>query len=263
MIIFNSGNIPADHIDNTVAANFVRLRALYNYPAACIEQVSKAAADIRIAKGVYGRFVVPPAGAITGLRLDDYHFKLLRSKSGTIQLLGLASVVYWGFFTFGDRFARRRVLRLLNGYRKKPGVSVKLASTRLRAATRSTAVGATGAALGQCAGLSQLGQTPFASKVIAFLSPSLAGVFDNRICKGVRDQPWALPFWRGIGQVHNVRIQEAYQAWCLFLSLIASNLNAGISAGRKDWRWSCGEDTNQMWRAIDVERAIFAAYARD
>jgi hypothetical protein len=261
MINFNSGNFPTHQISNSVATKFVRLRGLYSYPAAYIERAPKSTADIHLAGPVYGRFVVPAVGNIANLWLDDYHHELLRSKSQSESLLGLASVVYWGYFTFGDKFARKRVNRLLHGYRGVPGVTASAAYGALQTMIGMTNVGATGAALGELHGLSQLGRTPFGSKVVAFLSPSLAGIFDNRICNGLQDQPWALPFLRGIGEVHKIGTQEAYQAWCLYLSLIASHLNAGIQAGNKNWRWNCGEDVKQEWRALDVERAFFAAYA--
>ena len=116
-----------------------------------------------------------------------------------------------------------------------------------------------GLALSRLSQLSGLGQTPFASKVIAFLSPSTSGVYDKWISKGLATANWALcPTPRdirsGVGQVSQPGIQRKYQNWCFFLERVQTELN------RFGWLWQNTETTPQQWRAIDVERALFQVY---
>jgi hypothetical protein len=110
--------------------------------------------------------------------------------------------------------------------------------------------------------LTQLGFTPFASKVIAFMYPERGGVLDNKLAEGLASSTWAqgAPFLNGIGDVRVPRYQRRYAAWCDFLCTVADNINAGIAGGAV-WHWRGGASGPQRWRAIDVERALFAHFS--
>lgn len=209
--------------------------------------------DTRSAEAVH-----PMAGQITDLDLDRYHTKLLHSNDPVENLLGTISTVFWGFYTFGPRFAMIRATRHRDGYRGKQASTPEHVAECLRACTSEDL----GAALGQLGGLSQLGRTPFASKVIALMYPEKAGVLDNKIADALAVSSWAegAPFQKGIGDVRELRYQHRYAAWCDFLSTISGRLNVGIDDGAA-WHWGKGSTRPQRWRAIDVERALFAYFS--
>ena len=106
-----------------------------------------------------------------------------------MNLAGLASVIYWGYATFGDNFARNKVHWFLHGNKKSPPVNRDEAKQRVNDAQASIRQRRYGAALGHIGHLPQLGRTPFASKVVAFLAAGDAGVYDNRIMKGLTEHP--------------------------------------------------------------------------
>lgn len=150
-------------------------------------------------------------------------------------------------------------MRLLNGYSRRRPTTPETAQTCLGDAIGDIEYGRYGRALGRFAGISQLGRTPFASKVIAFLCPERAGVYDNEIARGLARHPLLSQFTArnrifhgctdGIGQVHNSRIQHRYQAWCKRLTDIAAYIG---KRGR-----------GPILRALDVERRIFATITHD
>jgi hypothetical protein len=204
--------------------------------------------------------VHPDLGEATDLELDRYHTHLLGSADPVDNLLGTLSTVFWGFYTFSPGYATERARRHLEGYGERPSSTSEGVAHCLQGAT----VDDLGAALGRLASLSQLGRTPFASKVIAFRFPERAGVLDNKIAKGLAASPWAqgAPFLNGIGDVSQPRIQRRYAAWCDFLCQVADRMNAGIKDGAA-WHWAANETEPQRWRAIDVERALFAHFSDD
>ena len=85
----------------------------YLYPGFRI-QITRDACELDFGGNLYGRFV--PTNIPTDIHLDAYHHMLLQHESGHENLAGLASVLYWGFATFGDNYARHRVARLMQGY---------------------------------------------------------------------------------------------------------------------------------------------------
>ena len=247
-------------ISNEVVSRLVELRGSYDYPKAYIQCATQNNYDIQLGRNIFGIYVQPENDAVTDLDLDNYHYSLLRSNIREEQLLGLASVLYWGYYTFGHNYACVRVDRLINGYKIFPPTTMQEANDRIQRIITLTNHGALGRAIGTLSGVSQLNQTPFASKVIAFISPSVAGIYDNRINNGLVNEAWAFQFSGGIGNIKSKTVQKSYQSWCSYLSLIASQINLGIEHGN-DWSWSCGSDNERKWRALDVERSLFSDYA--
>lgn len=224
----------------------------YAYPGFCI-RISDGRDELDFGAGVFGRFC--PTRNPTDRALDAYHHELLHSDSAHRNLAGLASVVYWGYATYSHNYARGRVTWLLHGHGRRAGVTPDAAALCLLAAREAVAQGRYDEALGEMQPLCQLSRTPFASKIIAFLCPDHAGVYDNRIQRGLVNHPildrYALPgrlfehCGSGVGAVASPVIRQRYQAWCEALSQVASEINNGRKGPRL--------------RALDIERAIFAA----
>lgn len=246
-------------ITEPIAEQLIALRNQYAYPRAHVA-VAQDAGAFRLSETYSADFVHPDLGEVTNLELDRYHTRLLGSADPVDNLLGTLSTVFWGFYTFSPQYATVRATRHLAGYRARPPSTSDMVARCLQGASEDDL----GAALGRLASLSQLGRTPFASKVIAFRFPERAGVLDNKIADGLTASPWAqgAPFLNGIGDVSQPRIQRRYAAWCDFLCQVAGRMNAGIDAGAA-WHWGANEVEPQRWRAIDVERALFAHFSDD
>jgi hypothetical protein len=101
-------------MDPDLSAALRRFRNAYAYPAAHISTRAMLAPPpegLDLGHGIFG--VLQPAidGTVTDLALDAYHGSLLRSIASADTFLGCASVVFWGFRTYGARFALARVRR--------------------------------------------------------------------------------------------------------------------------------------------------------
>jgi hypothetical protein len=170
-------------------------------------------------------------------------------------------VVYWGHVTRNEQFSSHKVSKFWAG--GNPAAQVETC-------TNHCSYGSWGDALNSLDGVAELQRLSFASKIVTFVDPDNAGVFDNRINRflvescldkeflgvdggvpydagGMRDPTVALPANR-----------RRYQNWCLRLQELAHALNARGTAGF----WTCTERSAQPWRAVDVERAIFAIAER-
>ncbi|MFM0228068.1 hypothetical protein [Paraburkholderia dipogonis] len=247
-------------ITDEQAMQLVKFRNEYAYPAARLV-LDDHAGDFKLPGGQWAKIVPPAQGDVTDATLDAYHERLLRSSNATERLLGTASIVLWGFYTFSPAFAAIRVHRHLFGRGNQQATSAGQIADVLEEADNAVKAGNPGRALEMFAGINQLGRTPFASKVIALLDPRRTAVYDNRICKGLQNSPWAAngPFANGVGAVQLRRVQREYASWCSFTQAVAEQLNEGCLRGLP-WHWRDRLNGPQMWRAIDVERAIFAMF---
>jgi hypothetical protein len=236
------------------AGRLIAYRNMYDYPKAYMK-VSYERTDFPLAKDIWAEPVYPSAvDPITDYKLDEYHRELLTAPSALNKLLGSTSVIFWGFYTWGPAIARIRARRHLIGFRSRPGTSPDMIA---EAFARMDSASSIGEAIGTLAGISQLGRTPFASKLVTKRHPERSGVLDTQLFNGLSHSGWATgaPFLR-LGNVADARCQEAYMAWCAVLSSIASQLNAGIDTGLP-WHWKDVDGSERRWRAVDVERAIF------
>lgn len=253
-------------LTNFTPAQLQDFRASYSYPKAYMRIAKKEeAGDVQLFEGgPMAVFCRPAESEVTDLCLDRYHQGLLCPKKPeqpgqpdqqTQVVLGLASAIYWGFYTFGHNFAVNRVNWFLQGRPPHGNPVCPNEAVRCLQTARSHAkTGHMGQAISALSGLNQLSRTPFASKVIAFLDPDKAGVYDNRIRNGLHQDPYPLAIRNGVGSVRTVRYQQRYQAWCEYLQQVAGLLNQQGS------RWSCGANQKKEWRPLDVERALFAAF---
>ncbi len=199
-------------------------------------------------------------GHVTDRALDAFHGDLLRSSSPADVRDACASAIYWGFITRNEPFARLSATRFFNG---SPAIAVVAA---VRSSASECLASRWGVALGSLGGLLGLGQMPFASKVITFLDPANAGVYDNRINNFLvnhLDLGGAIMSPVGPAPVGANGLMKApittpatrrrYQIWCRRLQQARDGLNQHTPPSR----WTCTESAPQQWRAVDVERAIF------
>jgi hypothetical protein len=233
-------------------------RNSYDYPAAFIAPVGIQPPDLQV--GAIQAVFNPGTGTVTSLLLDAYHHSLLTATASTDQQrLGVLSAIYWGYITYSDQFARVRAGRHLSK------TSVPALATALSNSAADIIAGKQGAAIGCLGGIPELNRLPFASKIIAFLAPDTAGVYDNRINSFIADHQLRLcdsrfspvPRHEGMmsaGGVASRANQLRYQIWCEFLIRLRDDMN---QLGSR-WRWKSTEPTSQSWRAVDIERAIFS-----
>ena len=221
----------------------------YGYPVSRIEAGPDGDSSLAFGDGLFGTFV--STRETTNSALDAHHQELLHHASAAMNLVGLAPVIYWGYATFSDGYARNKVRWFLRGHGKTPPVNRHEVKQRITAARASIRQRRYGAALGHIGHLPQLGQTPFASKVVAFLAPGDAGVYDNQVMRGLARHPVLRgsdmfeECKQGVGATSSPTIQKRYNVWCNALQALAEKTNR---AGRV-----------RRLRPLDVERAIFAA----
>ena len=244
-----------------VADQLVKLRNEYDYPRAFCA-LSTTPTEFKLAENVWVFPVGSDVGEVTDLELDKYHFDLLHSESPVNNLLGTCSVIYWGYYTFSENYALERIRRHLKGYKGKVGTTpagIHAVLSSIKANRKNL-----GKALAKMEDVSQLGRTPFASKVVALMYPEIAGIYDNLIAKGLSRCDWkiAKDFTEGIGGVSRLTVQRKYVAWCDFTRQIAEKLTDGICSG-KNWYWTDTTGQQNVWRAIDVERALFRYFKVD
>ena len=201
--------------------------------------------------GLFGSFV--PTSKPTCAKLDTFHRELLQDESPAKNLAGLASVIYWGYAVFGDKYARNKVCWFLYGRSKGP-VTRDDAKESINDARNAISQRCYGKALGHIGRMGQLGRTPFASKVVAFLAPDAAGVYDNQIMWGLKNHPLLQKSGlfdqcrKGVGSASSPSIQKRYNEWCNALQKIADTTNS--------------EGNGSSLRPLDVERAIYTAVKR-
>lgn len=249
-------------MDPLLAKALKYYRDHYNYPWAVLKIV--AAGPVSVGAGLHIQFD-DQAPKVSDLLLDDHQSALLAAVAShsAQNLVGCGSAIYWGFRTFGpsDKYAQRRAKRFF-AHTTNTAPTVAAA---MRQARRHCSVRKWEDALSSVGKLKELGQLPFASKVVAFLDLENAGVYDNRInrflLRSCLDRPMigcpAIPV-NSKGNMNYARVSAlgsriVYQRWCERLQELRDLLN-NIGPGG---RWKCTESASQRWRAVDVERAIF------
>lgn len=202
-------------------------RRLYAYPKAYVRLAAESEEwDMILPTNQKIVFYQPAPHEITDLNLDNNHQNLLLSGKYSDQILGVISVIYWGFYTFSRNYAINRVNWFINGHQNdnnpiQPN-DVSFCLNNAQTHLENNQIGRSIAAIGS---LNQLGRTPFASKVIAFMAPDKAGVYDNRIQNGLNHPPYPQFIRNGVGAVNLHVIQQRYQAWCDYLQKVANFLN--------------------------------------
>jgi len=127
----------------------------------------------------------------------------------------------------------------------------------LREAHAHVASGDLAPALLGCLRIRQLG-IPFASKVIAFMNPEKAAIYDSVIARYLEasehpeHEGLHMPVEHSYSQVALEARAIVYAKWCAYCRAKAAELNRG------GHRWQDWDGTRNEWRAIDVEHALFA-----
>jgi hypothetical protein len=197
----------------------------------------------------------------SSIGLDNHHERLLNSKNGSDNLHGLLSVVFWG--NFSDRhgkflsYALPRAEHLLSGrshHTPQPSADVLVALQSARGLLKNEEC-SPGHALREAMNIKYLGLS-FSSKVLSFIAPECAVVYDAVISKYLQSE-FSPNKEMGIsvaGPLTKKKI-AAYSNWCSFCKSEASSLNKLRS------KWTDWDGIKHNWRAVDVERAHFAKAA--
>ncbi|CAN5849376.1 hypothetical protein BH24DEI2_BH24DEI2_17710 [soil metagenome] len=243
----------------------VASRNSYRYPPAHIV-VGENSGDYPLTDKLFLRFRPAKEGGLHSSKaLDSHHFRLLNSESDHEIFAGIASVIYWGFFSsaagkHNDGRARSQARFFLTGRKNaRHRLELHQVADTVRLVRQLLEQKRFGHARRAVSDIQELGQVSFASKVITFLDPHHAAVFDSIISNKVMEISGLAHLKMDVN--HN-RIsksnQEKYRSWCEVCSSVASSLNQGIHNG-EPWQWTDWDGSKHDWRAVDVERALFAA----
>ena len=198
----------------------------------------------------------------SSMKLDRMHRELLMSESDEDLEQGVMSVYFWGHASgtddrVNDRRAHERAKWLPIG--KSGGTPQPQSEVvdYLRRARQHMREGRVDQALLSAMNLKHF-KMSFASKLLAFLSPDSAGVYDKVIGDYLPKDPDATLKTLGLDtQTARPEVQTAtYARWCDWCRNKATELNVA-SLSWKDW-----DGQSYEWRALDVERAIFARASR-
>jgi len=194
------------------------------------------------------------------IELDGYHTKLLNGKTVADFFHGLLSVIFWGYVSGMD--GRFRVNRAISKAKIVKNGRGSIAPQRpaeilecLRHSRRRLMGGDIQGALLKAMNIKFLGMS-FASKVLMFMNPSAAVVYDSIIARHLTNSADSKLRQMAVstGASTNKELQaSAYRQWCSFCVETASSMN---QAGHL---WTDWDGTKHSWRAVDVERAFFAA----
>jgi hypothetical protein len=196
--------------------------------------------------------------AYSSLKLDNFHSELLTSDNAQALLHGLLSVVFWGYVSGTDRriHAERALKRTrwhLDGKINSPPQQTEEIIFKLKSARALLEKEKVSDALLEVIRIKFLGLA-FASKVLTFMNPRVAAVYDEVISRRLEKHPSVALNKLANGQKLTNKIDQAnlYAEWCSWCRQKAEALNrVGVS-----WRdWDC---TENAWRAVDAERAFYA-----
>jgi hypothetical protein len=192
----------------------------------------------------------------SSLQLDHFHYALLNGTAED-RLHGLCSVVFWGFISgtngrININRAIERTLWLVRGRKKAVPQSVVQISRHLDQAARFLCDGSVGEALLEILQIKFLGLS-FASKVLMFMDPSRAVVYDDVIASNLEKES-DLELRKIAIDVRGTQKAKAYaySQWCGYCVEVAGRLNESGT------HWTDWNGATEAWRAVDVERALFA-----
>lgn len=194
----------------------------------------------------------------TTLELDNHHHKLLLSEHDSEVLLGIYSVIYWGYITSGAKSVTRcdwlsvgnakNNDHSLSYHGKDYAVNIIRESKKLL--DKSDYVGA----LLEIRKLPHIGVS-FGTKLLAFIDPENVGVLDEKILRHLSTGSFCHVLEETVIVRLNKKNNSAnkFQDYCESLNVIKIQLN------NKGFGW-CDVSGAKLsrFRAIDVERALFS-----
>jgi hypothetical protein len=217
--------------------------------------------DVDLPRGWPG-MTAKERGEYSSIKLDRFHEELLNSSTDSALVHGLLSVRFWGFVSGTDgglreALAMRRTRWVVEGKAKGLPQPVAEIVSHLRTARSCLADDRPAQALVAVLNIKHFGMS-FASKVVAFMNPRVAAVYDQVISERLR-----LAQDRALSDVYvsvkpaaskreQTRQAEKYEQWCRFCARKAKEL---VQDG---YIWEDWNGDRHCWRAIDVERAYFA-----
>ena len=239
-------------------------RKEYAYPPFCLKRSALAADGTAVLWGI--RVVIhgpsqtdsPNFAGYSSFDLDQYHHGLLRSDNDDDVLLGVASVMFWGFARGpGGRYTTGRALskaKNVAGLGKlKADRAAEIIKT-IRNVLSLLDIGKRQEAIRDAMTLRFHGLA-FASKLLAFSAPETECVYDEVISlrlKASEDPRLKNLYVATAGQHHLAEKAAAYEGWAELCAAKATDMNsAGVC-------WTDWNSTNRVWRAVDVERAYFS-----
>ena len=239
-------------------------RERYDYPPAKLvksnDQNSIAWKELRLWPDVPPRdwhFDLAQRRNYSSLQLDNFHGQLLASNSETDLKHGLLSIVFWGNVTAG--YALTRVEQIIKGKGKGHPQNPSEILDHLVSARTLLNNFRIGEALIEILAIDLIGFS-FASKLIAFMNPHIAVVYDDKISKHLASRTSPLLREMGGGTDRKDKSQKnkssqavLYEKWCDWCRTKAQELNDANST------WQDWDGLEHPWRAIDVERAYFSS----
>jgi hypothetical protein len=194
--------------------------------------------------------------------LDTFHHDLLGDANEENIMHGLLSAVFWGFVSgvngrvnVGRALARSRafILGRKNLLAQEPQAII----ATLKQTPELLMSSRIGDALQEAQKTQFLGMA-FASKIVMFMNPNIAAVYDDVISNRLKLQTdphlrslYVSTSWTRSKSANEKRC-NVYERWCHWCSETARALNSA-AVKWKDWN-----GTEFSWRAVDVERALFA-----
>jgi hypothetical protein len=194
--------------------------------------------------------------------LDEFHRALLQSDNEEDLFHALLSVVFWGFASGSNGRlnaprALSRAKAILIGRKNSAPQAANEIISHLRRSRELLTTSRIAEALLEAERIKYL-QMAFASKLLTFMEPQIAAVYDEvislRLEKQTDPELRSLFVTTKIPASKDAKLSQAktYADWCGWCLKTASNLNA------KGVTWVDWNATDHSWRAVDVERAFFA-----
>ena len=240
--------------------SYSEARERYSYPAAHLRVTDENLivgnldqTDLQFIRPLLADAANDPYIFNSTVELDQYHSELLNSDSVNDVILGLASVCYWGNYLVrgheNHNFSVTRLSWFFSGNARATRCLATLghqyAFDRVSSAKVLINHGEYGKALSQIADLPFFSRS-FASKVLAFMAPSMIGVYDSHIATQLHDLEMA-----PTGPM-NPAAENTFDLSCQQWQSKADELN---NAGKT---WTDWDGSQHNFRAVDVERAEFA-----
>lgn len=235
--------------NNRLCKAILAARNAYDYPSVGLALRDASASDWR------GRY--EPHTFRNSLHLDHHHTRSLNSQNDDDVLNGIFSVMYWGNITAGKK-CETRCDWLERGNKRFPNLSLRALGplTAIAAVRKSVALlkgGHYEEALDEIRLRLPFVGPSFGSKYLAFLDPERIGVLDLKILKHLHQGT----FDELLGG-HAIVLKKArspakrFARFCLVLNELRDLMK------NKALRWKDKSGASAEFRAIDVERALFA-----
>lgn len=222
----------SDCLDDISSDGWARRRCSYTYPPV----------GLRADTGQLVHVDFP-----TTAELDRHHGRLLRCGDQSAVKRGYVSAVYWG--RFASAAGRRNPQRAHAIATNANAAPQDVVACKIETAIEAISQGNPSAAMAVLVNLPELGFA-FATKVCAFAVPNLCGVADSVIAQRY---PCFGFVTRDTYITATQRNFLRYQSYCDFLVTKAKALNSLACT------WFDKDGAPQNWRAVDVERALFAS----